>query len=391
MSCVKMNQGRKSGTKPAARRVAVVTGARAEYGIWRPVIAALTGAGLQPQVIATGMHLLPEFGSTWRDIVRDKVPIAARAVMYKKGESSAESLARGTKSLAEAFNKLQPNLVLLLGDRLEMLAAAGAALAQNRWIGHVHGGELAPGQFDQQIRHALTKISHVHFAATAAAARRIRQMGEPRASVIMCGAPALDRAVAACEKLDQIGSGGGGLPLALLHPQSANTADEAQRANMMLGALAAAGITAVRAIGPNNDPGHLGILKAYRGAQAPRVSLEMSADQETFWRYLWESPFLIGNSSSGIIEAATFGRTAINLGVRQAGREQSENVINAEFDDKQIGLAIHAALHDGAHARRVEQRRNVYGQGHASDKIAAAIAALDLSGPPGSKLFVDAP
>ena len=159
--------------------IAIITGTRAEFGIWTPILHALDRSKkLNLQLIATGMHLQKQFGYTLNDIKKSNIPLAAEVTMYKAGDAPADSLARATANLAYAFTHLKPDLVMLLGDRLEMLAAANAALACQLPIAHLHGGETAPGQWDEQIRHAITKMAHLHFPATKNASKRIQQMGE---------------------------------------------------------------------------------------------------------------------------------------------------------------------------------------------------------------------
>lgn len=383
-------------------RIAVVTGTRSEYGIWKPVLRAIAAhPKLDLQLIVTGMHLLRPFGYTIREIQRDGWKIAARVPMYRAqpggterggGESYAAALARGTAGLARAFAKLNPDVVMVLGDRLEILAAANAALCQGRLIAHVHGGETAPGQFDEQIRHAVTKMAHLHFCATKMAGQRIIQMGENPARVQVVGAPALDSLL---EFRQTLPPGAAGTerphqPMLVLHPSSPNATLEYQRTKLILNALLAKRAqtgpvnSRILAIGPNNDPGHEGILRAYR-EHAAQVELRLSVSQEEFWRLAETHGLLVGNSSSGIIELASLRVAVINLGARQAGRERSGNVIDIPIDDKALRNALHRVLSDRAFRRRVASGRNVYGDGHAAPKIAAVLGGVKLarSGRPG--------
>ena len=177
----------KAGVKKM--KVCVVTGTRAEFGIWRPVLKAIEASKkLRLQLVVTGMHLQAGFGDTVSDILAQGFEIAAEVVMYDPGDTPAMSLARGTAGMAAAFRELKSDLVMVLGDRLEILAASSAALAEQIPIAHLHGGETAPGQWDEQIRHAVTKMAHLHFCATKTAARRIVQMGEDPQSVHVVGA-----------------------------------------------------------------------------------------------------------------------------------------------------------------------------------------------------------
>ena len=382
-------------------KIAIITGTRAEFGIFRPVLAAIRAhPALHLQLIVTGMHLLKHFGHTIDDIRAAKIPIAATVPMYKEsrrsghwtldtrggGHSSpAASLARATAGLAAAYRQLRPDIILVLGDRLEILAAATAALAEQIPIAHLHGGETAPGQWDEQIRHAVTKLAHLHFCATKTSARRLRQMGEDPKTIHVTGAPALDLAIPGCHAVTSAARVGmhAGLsqshctasPLLILHPSSPDAALEYRRTLLILHTLRKHFPTPIRAIGPNNDPGHQGIHRAYR-ASRPHVDLAMSLTQDQYWNLLARSGLLVGNSSSGIIEAASFGVPVINIGPRQTGRERSPNVIDINFSARALSAAIRRVSSDKPFQRRVARRQNVYGTGHASAKIAAILARL---------------
>lgn len=379
-------------------RVCVVTGTRAEFGIWQmPLRAIMRSPKLELKLVVTGMHLLKEFGNTLRAVENSEIPIAAKVSMYRSGEPPAKSLARGIDGLAGAYRKLGADIVLVLGDRLEMLAAASAALAERIPIGHVHGGESAPGIWDEQIRHAITKMAHVHFCATQLAAKRIVQMGEPPARVHVVGAPALDAAAALANHaglraaLQRIYAGSGHLrrPVLLLHPSSADDAAEKKRALHVIRALRRVYPEhPLPAIGPNNDPGHRGILDAYAQRRTD-LSFLPSAVQEQFWMMLATAGLLIGNSSSGIIEAATFGIPVINLGDRQAGRQRNPNVIDVPWSAGPPGIehAIRFAISNQPFLKKVAQRKNLYGDGHASERIVRILEKIARQGIPLEKRF----
>jgi UDP-N-acetylglucosamine 2-epimerase (non-hydrolysing)/GDP/UDP-N,N'-diacetylbacillosamine 2-epimerase (hydrolysing) len=362
--------------------VVVVTGTRAEYGILTPVLRCIAASKkLRLQLVVTGMHLLAEFGATARQIKRDGFVPAATVPMYRTGDAPAESLARGTGNLARAFKKLSPDIVLVLGDRLEILAAAQAAMCCQIPIAHVHGGETAPGQFDQQIRHAVTKLAHVHFAATAKAAARIRQMGENPKHIHITGAPALDAASAMVKRLRNSRNQlrGSGNPLLVLHPMQPDEEHEFHAAGTIIAAIHNAFPNSqISAIAPNNDPGHAGIFKQYARQNSHSFRLTLSATQADFWQMLWAAPFLIGNSSSGIIEAATFGTPVINIGGRQAGRERGGNVIDVPCESRAIRDAIHRATSPAFRARAA-RIRNPYGAGRAGAHIVKVLHKLELT------------
>lgn len=390
-------------------RVCVATGTRAEFGIWRPVLRAITASKvLELKLVVTGMHLLEEFGGTVADIEEEGFEIAARVPMYEGGQAIAaankppkggtpnsRSLARGIQGLAGAYRKVGAEMVMVLGDRLEMLAAASAALVERIPLAHVHGGETAPGIWDEQIRHAITKMANLHFCATKTAGRRIVQMGEPTERVHVVGAPAIDEALRFHEEnwemcmLDR--NDRGTRALLVLHPSGGDDAVEYQRAQMVLGVLKNAfpGEEGVTVVGPNNDPGHEGIMLAIQEESSGMVFL-MSMDQEGFWREMMACGLLVGNSSSGIIEAATLGVPVVNIGGRQAGRERSGNVLDVGWGATAIEQALRRATADKAFLRRVAQRKNVYGDGHASERIVKVLEELAREGGVNlEKRFVD--
>ena len=356
------------------RRIAIVTGTRAEFGIWRPVLEAMgRSKKILPQLIVTGMHLQKQFGRTVEDIRKAGVEIAAEAEMYRGGESAAESLARGTKNLAWVFEAVGAEMVRGLGDRLEMLAAAGAALALQIPMGHVHGGEIAPGQWDEQIRHAITKMAHVHFCATKRAGERIVRMGEDPKCVHVVGASALD-GIVRWSKAKREGTKRGNRAIVLLHPTSADERVEEKRARMVIEAVNGRGFSFVT-IGPNNDPGSRGILRAY---ERMGVEVAMSLPVESFWDELRGAGVLVGNSSSGIIEAASCGIPVVNIGDRAKGRERNGNVIDVPWEEGREGIegAVVRAVTDREFLGEVAKRKNLYGDGRAGERIVRVLEGI---------------
>jgi UDP-hydrolysing UDP-N-acetyl-D-glucosamine 2-epimerase len=379
--------------------IAIVTGTRAEYGIWRPVLRAIQHSKkLNLQLVVTGMHLQTQFGYSINYIEDDAFPIAAKIKMYDRStvrstafrllspppESPAQALARGIAGLAAAFAKLKPDLVMVLGDRLEILAAANAALTERIPLAHVHGGEIAPGIWDEQIRHAVTKIAHLHFCATKTAAKRIAQMGEVPAGIHLVGAPALDLALPfiAQNRKSQPSIESLEFPrhaaIVVLHPSSPDDRLEEHRTRLLIRALENQKIP-FEAIAPNNDPGHVGILRAYEALHVPVI---LSLPQEKFWTLLRRTAenggLLIGNSSSGILEAATLAIPVINLGDRQKGRERNPNVLDLPWPNspKPIENAIQYVLTNKPFLRLIAKRQNLYGDGRAAPRILKILESL---------------
>ncbi len=426
-----LTPSRKPRRRRRATRVAVVTGTRAEYGLLTPVMRAISRRReLELGVIVTGMHLLKKFGRTVRQVEADGWPIVANVRMQQGDDGpldQARGLSRGVAGVAEALHAWDADVVLVLGDRIEALAGALAGVTTGRIVAHIHGGDVAPGDVDDPQRHAITKLAHVHFAATKTSARRIIRMGEDPSRVHLVGAPGLDdlvdlalrpRAanVAATTPLGQPGfslAAGGGTSTRLVpsrkqtprglkprgslqtaaeltqglgsdepyavvmqHAYGRSAAVERRVTAMVLDAAAAAGLRRV-IVFPNSDRGHTGVIDAIeahlRRSPAGSVDVHRSLPRDAFLRALIGASLVIGNSSSGIIEAASAGTPSVNVGDRQRGREKAgRSVIDAAESPDAIRAAIGAAL-------RLRPRtggRTVYGDGRAGERVADVLAEL---------------
>ena len=359
--------------------IAVVTGTRADYGLLHPIMRAIIASpALQLRVIVTGTHLLPDVAT--RDEVAAQFDIAAEVPMQQPGVTgrSADALAlgRGITGLAEAFARLHPDVVLVLGDRTEAFAAASAASVGGILVAHVHGGDRAEGVADEAMRHAITKLAHIHFPATPQSAERLARMGERSETIHIVGSPAIDD-LASCAPLtdDQLRDMGldpaRDFAVVLHHPTGLDDASEFETMSAILAAASAA-FTGNFVIGaPNHDPGRPDILRAIGDRRMlPHLP------REHFIGLLRRATLLIGNSSAGLIEAAALGLPVINIGPRQAGRERADNVI--EVPDP-TAAAITAAIKDAA--TRPRCTAHPYGDGRAGQRIAAALAALRLNPP----------
>jgi UDP-hydrolysing UDP-N-acetyl-D-glucosamine 2-epimerase len=278
-------------------------------------------------------------------------------------------------AMAAAFTKLRTDIVLIVGDRVEALAAAMAAHIGGLIVAHVHGGDRALGQVDDSLRHAITKLAHVHFPATANSAKRIRKLGEDSWRIHQAGSPGIDGIKAAAMPARLMRKKA--FALVVLHPTESNDALEFRRAKLLLKTVVDAGVPNVVIIGPNNDPGSQGILRAWRQRLPSGVSFHPDIPRPDFLGLLRDAAFLIGNSSSGIIEAASFGTPVIDVGDRQKGRERSQNVRNVPFAEASLRRAIQAVWR-GGHPKRFPCR-NIYGGGNAGIRIAKILASIDLS------------
>ncbi|HKW59006.1 MAG TPA: UDP-N-acetylglucosamine 2-epimerase [Candidatus Dormibacteraeota bacterium] len=369
------------------RRVAYVTGTRADYGLFsEPLKRIRERDGLELELIVTGMHLERQFGLTVQEIEEDGMPIAARVRNLTGGDGGgdqARSVGNAVHGITAALEEVAPEVVIVLGDRGEMLAAAIAATHLNIAVAHVHGGEVS-GTVDELVRHAISKLSHVHFAATGEAAERLRRMGERPEHVHVVGAPGLDYlnrfepapdAQLADElKLDLA------RPFVIFtqHPVTIEMDRAARQMEMSLQALEAAGVQ-VTATYPNSDAGGrsmIDVLDGWAGRSWLRVV--PSLGRRKFATLLKRAAAMVGNSSSGIIEAPFFGVPVVNIGTRQEGRLRAENVIDVPYDAQAIRAAIECALNDQAFISRARASRNPYGDGHAGERIVDVLASLEV-------------
>jgi UDP-N-acetylglucosamine 2-epimerase (non-hydrolysing)/GDP/UDP-N,N'-diacetylbacillosamine 2-epimerase (hydrolysing) len=361
---------------------------------------------LQLQLIVTGMHLDPRHGRTLDEIesagweVDAIVPWgnhdsgAERRVsgespsIAETGDDSCDAAlaihtGRAISGIAAELDRLKPDIVLVVGDRVEAFAAATAAHLSGRVLAHVHGGDRALGLVDECLRHAITKLAHVHFPATARSAARIRRMGEDPWRIHLVGSPGLDDLHTAAppaeirREFPELKSRQ--YALMLLHPCGGNAGVEHQRAEQVISAIALAGFQEILAIYPNNDPGAEGIIAALKRheSQADQARLAKQArpsvpvvarrnvPRRIFLGLLRDAAALVGNSSSGIIEAASFGLPVIDIGDRQKGRERGKNVIHVEFETRKIQAALRRIWH-GGEARRFASD-NLYSNGKSID------------------------
>ncbi len=368
------------------RRIAVVTGTRAEYGLLTSTLHAIAAhPRLELRVIVTGIHLLPRFGRTVREIARDGWPIAARVPMQRGDDDpldQAVGLGRGVIGITRALERCGADVVLVLGDRIEALAGALAGVTTGRVVAQVHAGDVAQGDFDDSLRHAITKLAHLHLAATREAARRVVRMGEDPRHVHVVGAPGLDRLrELLTERTRRRGpSRSDAAPYALVvyHAWGRAAVVEQRTMSAVLDAARAAGLRRV-ILYPNTDRGHTGVLRAIarhvRTARPGEVEVARSLPRDEYLRRLLEARVLIGNSSSGIIEAPLAGVPVVDVGGRQAGRTPGGPAV---LHCGETPGAIRAALRRALALRLRRGGRNMYGDGHTGARIARRLAAAKL-------------
>jgi UDP-hydrolysing UDP-N-acetyl-D-glucosamine 2-epimerase len=379
-------------TKPK-RKIAVVTGTRAEYGLLYWIIKGIhEDPGLELQLIVTGMHLSTEFGYTVKDIEKDGFPIAERVEMLLSSDtkvSTSISMGIGLAGFAKAYERLNPDILLVLGDRFEIFSAVSAAVPIRIPVAHIHGGEATEGVMDEQFRHAITKMSAIHFPAAQRYADRIIQMGERPERVYCFGAPGLDniyklklmnrKTLVRELGLPEKGKTG----VVTFHPETIDNFSVELQAQEVLKALSEIGDIFWVITMSNADPGGRSIqvlMEKFVQANAGRVKLFASLGQLRYLSLLKHAELMVGNSSSGIIEAPSFRLPVVNIGGRQAGRIRSENIIDVPVCRKpDIVKTISKAMSDGFKSS-LKGLENPYGKGDASKKIVKILKTLDLNG-----------
>lgn len=368
---------RRAGKDAPRRRIAVVTGTRADYGLLRSTMQAIRAHdNLELQVVACGMHLLPGFGRTVRDIVADGFHIDARVRMQKGDDSptdQAKGLARGITGIARFLDEAASEAVVVLGDRIEAMAGALAAVTTGCTLAHIHGGDMGAGDFDDQLRHAITQLAALHFPATDESAERIVGMGIPRDRVFIVGAPGLDRILELAER-EPPPKKPSGRALVIQHACGRSPAVEKKVMQAILRAVAAERL-APTLIYPNTDRGHTGVLQAMeeylRKHKSALPRIHRSLPRDNYLRELMRSDVIVGNSSSGIIESASAGTPAVNVGPRQSGRQRcGPSVLDAD----ETVASIRSAIRRAAALRPTIDGPSAYGDGGTGPRIAQILS-----------------
>ncbi|KIL97763.1 UDP-N-acetylglucosamine 2-epimerase [Paramagnetospirillum magnetotacticum MS-1] len=388
-------------TKP--RRICVITGSRADYGLQSRLIQLLADdPRTEPRLIVTGSHLVADFGLTVGEIEADGVAIAERVECVQADDSGlgmAKSLGLAVIGLAEALGRQKPDLVVVFGDRYEMLAAASAAMALRLPLAHIAGGQLTEGAVDDAIRHAITKLAHLHFTAIEPYRRRILQLGEAPERVFTVGSTGLDAIrlrprLGRAEVEARLGMTLGERSLMVtFHPETLSPLPPEAQITEMLSALGGLDDD-VRLIFTmaNADAGGRAITRAVEEFVARRPGrsvLVASLGQQGYLSALAQVQGVVGNSSSGLIEVPSFGIGTVNIGDRQKGRLRAASIIDCPILAESIADALTRLLSPEfqAMARSVV---NPFGDGHASERILDVLAAHPLDGLI-RKGFVDLP
>jgi UDP-N-acetylglucosamine 2-epimerase (non-hydrolysing)/GDP/UDP-N,N'-diacetylbacillosamine 2-epimerase (hydrolysing) len=371
------------------RRIGVVTTSRADYShLYWPLRELAANPAVELAVFAMGPHLSPEFGSTINEIECDGFPIKARIECLLSSDTDtgmAKTIGLAILGLADALTAWRPDLLLLIADRYEMLAPASVALALRIPIAHIEGGEVSQGAIDDSVRNALTKLSHIHFTSTETARRRVIAMGEEPWRVHRAGAPSLDhlRRSALLDRSALEARLGLTLTpptlLAAWHPVTI-LRDTNAEADALFAALAQAPGQLIF-VYPNADAGSYTLIERTRALARtrPGTHVFVNLDAITYWSLLGQMDAMVGNSSSGIMEAASFALPVVNVGMRQQGRERARNVIDAPPETGAILAAIQRALNPELRAS-LTGMANPYGDGTAASTIARVLATVPLQG-----------
>lgn len=382
------------------RTIAVATVARSDYGIYLSVLRAIQqNRDLELVLIAAAAHLVDAHGTTVRQIEEDGFTIAERIDMTLASntpEGVAKSMGLGLIGFAQCFARVRPDLLVVLGDRPEMLTAAFAALPFTIPVAHIHGGELSLGAIDDAVRHSLTKLSHLHFVSTLEHAGRVRQLGEEPWRVTVSGAPALDRVAtfapwshAEIERHLQVRTGAPFL-LVTFHPATIEAGQATVQCDELLAALDGLSL-AIVFTGSNADVGGRAIDARVREfvGQRENAWLVQNAGSDGYFSLMAHAAAMVGNSSSGLIESPSFRLPVVNIGGRQQGRLRARNVIDVGNGRDDIRRGIVKAL-DPAFRAALSDLENPFGRGDAGLAIAAVLAAVPLGPHLLRKQFVDA-
>jgi UDP-hydrolysing UDP-N-acetyl-D-glucosamine 2-epimerase len=374
------------------RKIAVVTTSRADYGhLYWPLRELQKHPNVQLELIVLGAHLSPEFGATVQEITKDGFALHARIECLLSSDSDvgmAKTIGVATLSLADALGALRPDILLLIADRYEMLAPASVALALRIPVAHIEGGEISEGAIDDAVRNALTKMSHIHFTSTETARRRIIAMDEEAWRVHRAGAPSLDHLRrstlldrAALEaRLATSLSKTAAAPIVVVayHPVTI-AKDTVQEADAVFAALDKIPGQILFCY-PNADAGSRNLIERTRAFVAAREDARVfvNLDAVTYWSLLRQADLFLGNSSSGIMETPSLALPAVNIGLRQQGRERAKNIVDAAPDAAAILAAVDVARSE-SFRKSLAGMTNPYGDGRAAEIIVEVLTTVPLT------------
>ncbi len=371
------------------RNIGVITVSRSDYSIYYPILKKICeDKELRLHLIVGGMHLSPEFGLTLRAIEQDGFEISERIEMLLSSdtpEGIAKSMGLGIIGFAQAYARSLPDILLVLGDRYDMLSAVVAALPFKIPVAHIHGGESTEGAIDEAIRHSITKMSHLHFVATETYAQRVIQMGEEPWRVIVSGAPSLDNLhrtrLLSREDIEKRYGIDLRDPLLLVtyHPVTLEYEETERQMKELLAALEEIEGTLIFTY-PNADTSSRLVIQMIQEftKKHHQAHIVVNLGTEGYFSIMNYAAAMIGNSSSGIIEGASFKLPVVNIGSRQRGRLHGKNVIDVGCSRTEILAAIERAISPEFRGF-LDDLINPYGDGHASEQIVARLKEVDLN------------
>lgn len=381
-----------------SRKICVITGSRAEYGLLYWVMRGIAqDPDLTLQIIVTGMHLAPEFGYTYQQIEQDGFTIDRKVEMLLSSDSPvgiAKSMGLGMIGFADAFNQLQPELIVVLGDRFEIFSAVSAALVACIPVAHIHGGETTEGAFDEALRHSITKMSHLHFVAAEPYRQRVIQLGEQPEQVFLVGGLGIDSIKrmqlldsVALEKSLDLKLGERNL-LITFHPVTLEKATAAEQMTELLAAFETLKNTQLIFTLPNADTDGriLANMIEQFVAKHSNAHAYTSLGQLRYYSCISHVDGVVGNSSSGLLEAPSFKKGTINIGDRQEGRLQASSVINSKPERTSIMAALER-LYSKDFQENLIHTVNPYGEGGASERIINVLKQVDTASLVKKKFF----
>ncbi len=385
------------------KRICVVTGSRAEYGLLRHLMDAIKASEwLSLQLIVTGMHLSPEFGSTYQEIEADGFRIDRKVEMLLSSDTPVgigKSTGLGTIGMADAIDQLKPDMMLVLGDRFEVLAAVIAALYARIPVAHIHGGETTVGAFDEGIRHAITKMSHLHFVSTEQSRRRVIQLGENPRHVFHVGGLGVD----AIRRLDWLSfeeveqrvgiSLSPRFLLITFHPVTLETSTAEQQFRELLAAISKLeDMKCVFTLSNADTDGRVisGLVKEFVGQRSDSAVAHVSLGQRNYLSAAKYAYAVVGNSSSGLLEVPSLGTPTINIGDRQKGRETAPSVISCNATSQEIFHSL-TMLEDGSFQESIRAGTNPYERLGTVEEIVKTLETFSINESTVKKCFYDLP
>ena len=366
------------------KSIGVFTGTRAEYGLLHPIIQRIQhDPDLTLHLLVSGAHLDEQFGKTLNEIEQDGIPVAAVLPLPDMGHNMAIGCGALCQEAAQYFAKNPLDCLLVLGDRYETLGVATAALLSNVAVAHSHGGDVVRGgMLDEPIRHAITKMAHLHFPATQTSADRILAMGEEPWRVHVAGSPALDtiKQMTPLSKADlaeryQLDPSKPWI-LFTQHPITTQSELAGEQARQTLDALAEWGDEVeIMATYPNHDKGSLAIIDLLEGEyrKKPGFHIEKSLGRVNYLSFIPQTTLVVGNSSSGLLETAHFKVPCINVGLRQEGRERGHNVVDVPQDQNAIAAELRRILSDAAYRESLQRAENPFGEGRCAEIVVSVL------------------